>query len=227
MSEAHKWKRDNRQAIADVCHRLYGREYLVATSGNVSVRHKKGFLITPAATRKDAVSPDSIVECQADGTAVEAGEQPSSETAMHCEIYRLRPDVGAAIHAHPHFCLACSLANISLTEMLLPELAVYIGPVPTVPYATPGSEEMAQVLRPLLPKHNAFLLTRHGVLVLGRDLLDAYNRLEHLEHIAHIAYLVSSTGTIEPLTKAQLRKLTAQARRLGQQISHTLLELLE
>jgi L-fuculose-phosphate aldolase len=227
MFDAHKWERDGRQAIADVCHRLYERGYLVATSGNASVRHKQGFLITPAATRKDAVGPESIVECAADGTPVHPGTHPSSETAMHSEVYRLRSDVGAAIHAHPHFCLACSLANISLTEMLLPELAVYIGPVPTVPYATPGTEEMAEVLRPLLPKHNAFLLMRHGVLVLGRDLLDAYNRLEHLEHIAHIAYLVSSTGTIEPLTKAQLRKLTAQARRLGQQISRTLLELLE
>jgi L-fuculose-phosphate aldolase len=111
--------------------------------------------------------------------------------------------------------------------MLLPELAVYLGPVPSVPYATPGTEEMAEKLRPLLPDHNAFLLQRHGVLVLGKDLQDAFNRLEHLEHVAHVAYLVCSMGTIEPLTKTELRKLSAHARKIGQQISNTLLELLE
>jgi hypothetical protein len=34
-------------------------------------------------------------------------------------------------------------------------------------------------------------------------------------------------GTIEPLTKTELRKLSAHARKIGQQISNTLLELLE
>lgn len=224
---AHPWERDKRRAIADVCHRLYDKRYLVATSGNVSVREGAGFLITPGSTRKDTVAPESVVACRADGTPVDPVAHPSSEIAMHREVYRLRPDVGAAIHAHPHYCLACSLGDISLTEMLLPELAIYIGPVPSVPYATPGTDEMSAALDPFLAKHNAFLLKRHGVLVLGQDLLDAYNRLEHLEHIANVAYLVSSLGTIEPLTKTELRKLTSQARKLGQQISQTLLDLLE
>ena len=226
--KSQAWEKDSRRAIADVCHRLYDRGYLVATSGNVSVRQENGFLITPASTRKDAVECDMIVACDAAGLPLGvSGKRPSSETAMHASVYGLRPDVGAAIHAHPHYCLACSLADISLTEMLLPELAVYIGPVPSVPYATPGSEEMGEALRPFISAHNAFLLSRHGVLVLGKDLEDAFNRLEHLEHVAHVAYLVSSMGTIEPLTKTELRKLTSHARKLGQQISQTLLDLID
>jgi len=227
MSDKSHWKKKNRELIVDVCHRLYNRDYLVATSGNVSIRDNDGFLITPAMTRKDSVTPDSIVACMPDGTPLDSNLHPSAEVAMHREVYDLRPDVNAAIHAHPHYCLACSLVQIPLTDMLLPELAIYIGPVPHVPYATPGTDEMADVLRPLLPKHNAFLLQRHGVLVLGEDLEDAYNRLEHLEHMARVAYLVSSTGTIEPLTKTELRKLTRHARHLGQKISSTLLDLLE
>lgn len=226
-SPPYIWKTDVREAIADVCYRLYERNYLVATSGNVSVRTPRGFLITPCATRKDAVLPESIVECSHDGKPLDPASNPSSEIAMHKEVYKTRSDIGAAIHAHPHFCLACSMADISLTEMVLPELAIYLGPVPSVPYATPGTDELAEVLAPWLPKHNAFLLQRHGVLVLGKDLQDAFNRLEHLEHVAHVAYLVCSMGTIEPLTKTELRKLSSHARKLGQQISHTLFELLE
>lgn len=226
-AKAQRWEKDDRRAIADVCHRLYERRYLVATSGNVSVRTAEGFLITPGSTRKDSVDPESIVECDADGSPVEPGQHPSSEIAMHKAVYGRRPDVGAAIHAHPHYCLACSLAGISLTEMLLPELAIYIGPVPAIPYATPGTDEMVEALEPFVEKHNAFILQRHGVLVLGSDLQDAYNRLEHLEHIAQVAYLVSSMDHIEPLTKVQLNKLTKQARKLGQQISQTLLDIIE
>ncbi len=225
--EPRLWRCDPREAIADVCHRLYEQRYLVATSGNISVRTEEGFLLTPATTRKDAVTATSIVACRHDGTPINPAEKPSSEFAMHRDVYRLRPDIHAAIHAHPHYCLACSLAGISLTEMLLPELAIYIGPVPTVPYATPGTEEMCHALDTFLPKHNAFLLSRHGVLVLGRDLEDAFNRLEHLEHIATVAYLVSSTDTIEPLTKVELHKLTVQARKLGQHLSQTLLDLID
>lgn len=225
--ETHAWERDERKAVADVCHRLYERRYLVATSGNVSVRSSQGFLITPASTRKDAVVPESIVECNADGQALNPQKHPSSEIAMHRAVYCERPDIKAAIHAHPHYCLACSLAGISLTEMVLPELAIYIGPVPSVPYATPGTEEMCTALAPFLQKHNAFILCRHGVLVLGSDLEDAYNRLEHLEHIAQVAYLVSSMDHIEPLTKVELHKLTKEARKLGQHISQTLLDLID
>lgn len=218
---------DLKSAIAGICHKLYEHNYLVATSGNVSARTENGFLITPSHTRKDAMTEKLVVECDMEGHPLPSGCHPSSETSMHLRVYKMRPDVGAAIHAHPHYCLACSLADISLTEMLLPELAVYVGPVPSVPYATPGTDEMADVLDPFLKNHNAFLLKRHGVLVLGKDMEDAFNRLEHLEHVAHIAYLLSSMGTIEPLTKSELRKLTSHARKLGQQISRTLLDLLD
>ncbi len=227
MMNVRTWKTDTRESMADVCHRLCEKNYLVATSGNVSVRDGDGFLITPRATRKDAVTADMIVACDADGNPRDSAQTPSSEIAMHRAVYRRRQDITAAVHAHPHYCLACSLAGISLTEMLLPELAIYIGSVPSVPYATPGTDEMADVLRPVLEKHSAFLLERHGVLVLGDDLQDAFNRLEHLEHIARVAYLVSSMGSIEPMTTTELRKLTKQARKLGQQISQTLIDLLD
>ncbi len=224
-------------AIAEVCRKLYDRGYLVATSGNVSVRSENHLLITPRATRKDKMEAGLIVECNMSGdsspchanTVAPEGTvpRPSTEIAMHLEVYRHRADVHAAIHAHPPYCTACSLASISLTEMLLPELAIYIGPVPTVPYATPGTNELPEALKPYLADHNAFLLMRHGVLVLGKDLEDTFNRLEQLEYIAHVAYLVGSMGSVNPLTKAELLRLTSQGRRIGLEISKRLLTLLE
>lgn len=199
----------------------------MATSGNVSVKKDDLILITPTATRKDLMRKDLIVECDASGRILNTGVKPSTEIDMHLETYRQRKDVGAIIHAHPPYCTACSMASISLTEMLLPELAIYIGPVPTVPYATPGTPELAQAVKPLLAEHNAFLLMRHGVLVLGKDLEDTFNRLEQLEYIAHVAYLVGSMGSVGPLTKAELLKLTTHARKIGVEVSKHLFSLLE
>ena len=216
-----------KEAIAEVSRKLYERAYLVATSGNVSVRLNDNILITPTATRKDKVTKKLIAECDAQGQPLDPKLKPSSEIEMHLEAYRQREDIGAIIHAHPPYCTACSMASISLTEMLLPELAIYIGPVPTVPYATPGTPELAKAVSPYLADHNAFLLMRHGVLVLGKDLEDTFNRLEQLEYIAHVAYLVGSMGSVGPLTKAELLKLTTHARRIGFEASRRLMSLLE
>ena len=221
------WKIGKRDQISDVCNRLYDRNYLVATSGNVSIRSKDGFLITPASMRKDLITAKDVVECDNSGKPLKSDKHPSSEIEMHKAVYKYRPDIGAAIHAHPNYCLACSLAEISLTDMHLPELAVYIGPVPLVPYATPGTNEMSDALKPFINDHNAFILSRHGVLVLGSDLMDAYNRLEHLEHTARVAYLVHSTGKVEPLSKIELKKLIDHAKELGQNISKRLTDFLE
>jgi L-fuculose-phosphate aldolase len=220
------WKDEQKQAIAEICRKLYERGYLVATSGNISVRDADNFLITPRGTRKDKVTAGLVVECNVEDKG-DSPLQASTETLMHRDVYRNRKDVNAAIHAHPPYCTACSLASISLTEMLLPELAIYIGPVPTVPYATPGTSELPDAIRPFLAEHNAFLLMRHGVLVLGKDLEDAFNRLEQLEYIAQVAYLVGSMGSVSPLTKAELLRLTNQGRRIGLEISRRLLTFIE
>lgn len=190
MSQAHKWRDSIPDQIADVCHRLYDQRYLVATSGNVSVRTADGFLITPTNRRKDSISENDIVECDNSGRPRKASTTPSCEVSMHSSIYLKRPDINAAIHAHPSYCLACSLTGISLTKIPLPEVSFYVGEVATVPSAQPGSAEMATNLDPFIAKHNAFILDKHGVLVLGRDLEDAFNRLEHMEHMAHVSYLV-------------------------------------
>jgi L-fuculose-phosphate aldolase len=182
-----------KRAIVGICQRLYDRGYVVATSGNVSVREDESILITPTATRKDSVSAKAIIDCGLDGTPRETGKKPSSEIEMHCAVYNIRSDVGAAIHAHPPFCVACSILGFSLVEPILPELSVYTGPAPTVPFATPGTPAQAKAVTPYLSEHNAMLLERHGVLVLGRDLEEAFSRLEQLEYAAHIIYLVKTS----------------------------------
>jgi len=198
---------ENRSAIVDVCRRLHERGYVAATSGNVSVRAGKGFLITPTSMRKDMLNPEIIVMCNASGISVNSEAKPSSELRVHKLIYEQRADVGAIIHAHPRFCLACSLLNVSLAELFLVDQATSLGPTVTVPFAVPGTDEVGNALSDHLHRYNSFILERHGVIVVGENLQCAYNRLEQLEHVASVAYLASAAGNIESFCQEDLERL--------------------
>ena len=204
-----------RRTIAEACHLLYARGYVVATSGNVSTRMGDGLLITPSAHRKDTLSAKDIVACSMDGARRAVSKHASSELAMHVAAYAARPDIGAVIHAHPSYSVACSLADISLAGPLLPELLVYTGPVATVPYATPGSPAQAEAVKPFLNDHDALVLTRHGVLVLGSDLTDAIGRLEQLEYAARIIYLARAIGPVRKMAPQEVAQLIGYAEALG------------
>jgi L-fuculose-phosphate aldolase len=105
---------------------------------------------------------------------------------MHLRIYRIRPDIRAVVHAHPPVATGFAVAGETLDAPLLPEIVLGLGPVALVTYATPGTEDMAERLEPLLARHNVFLLSNHGATTVGPTLAVAYNRMESLEHSARI-----------------------------------------
>jgi len=107
--------------------------------------------------------------------------RPTSETPMHLEAYRRRPEINAVVHAHPPLTVALSIAGASLAECMVPEVIVTLGLIPTTQYATPSSEENARAIRDLIGGHDAIILQRHGTLTVGRDLLDAFFKLQTVE----------------------------------------------
>jgi ribulose-5-phosphate 4-epimerase/fuculose-1-phosphate aldolase len=72
---------------------LHTQRLTVANSGNVSLRHERGFLITPSGVLYEQLTPQDIVHVGLDGEgdtpAVLAGTRtPSSEWRFHRDIYR-------------------------------------------------------------------------------------------------------------------------------------------
>ena len=86
----------------------------------------------------------------------------------------------------------------------MPEIVLTIGTVPLVPYATPGSEELARALEPWVEGHDAFLLSSHGVLTLGRDVREALHRMERVEHLAKVTLAARLLGGPRALTDDQV-----------------------
>src|SRR4051812_2877690 len=78
------------------------------TSGNASVRHGNGFLITPSGMETEAMTPQDMVTMDFAGNA-QGERKPSSEWRFHRDILKARPEVNAVIHTHSMFAttLAC------------------------------------------------------------------------------------------------------------------------
>jgi L-fuculose-phosphate aldolase len=110
-----------------------------------------------------------------------AGYKPSSEYGLHLQCYKQRPDVGAVIHAHSPCATAFALANKPIDGSLLVELTLTIGDVPVAPFARAGTAEVAESIAPFLAEHDVILLQNHGAVAVGRDLQEAFNRMETLE----------------------------------------------
>jgi len=146
-----------------------------------------------------------------DGSVITGQGRASSEILMHFLVYRRRPEVMAVVHAHPPLLTAYTLAGMPFRADVLPEVWLTIGPVPTAPYATPTTEELASSIEPLIEHHQAILLERHGSVTFGRNLKEACMRLEKLEHAAHTLLYSSLLAGKPPksLSKASLRKLAA------------------
>jgi L-fuculose-phosphate aldolase len=186
---------------------LYARRLVVGAEGNLSVRlGPDRFLVTPSGRCKGWLQPADMLEVDAAGQPVAGDAAASSEWGLHREIYARCPDAGAVCHAHPPHATACAVAHRALDPRLLTETAMLLGPVPLARVAVPGTDEVAASVRSLLPAARALLLANHGAVAMGRDLEEAFFRLEAVERLAEVTVLAERLGGGQPLTTAFLRR---------------------
>jgi len=199
-----------RAAVVACCRRLDALGFAPATDGNVSARlGEEAILVTPAEREKGSLSPDDLLVVDLDGRVVEGDGRPTTETPMHLACYRARGDVGGIVHAHPPAATAFAVSVLPLEAPVMPEVVATVGRVPLVPYATPGTAELASVLAPFVAGHDAFLLASHGVLALGRDTREALHRLERVEHLAKVTLAARLLGGPRVLSEDQVGALLA------------------
>ena len=204
---------DAREEMIRICRLVWERGFVAATDGNVSVRLQADRLLTtPSGMSKGLLTGDDLLVTDLDGVPVDSeqtrrGLRPSSEIRMHCAAYRLRPDICAVVHAHPPIATACTVAGVSLTEAVLPEVAVNLGGIPTTEYARPSSAQGAEVIRDWIVGYDALLLDHHGTLTVGRTLLEAYLRLEK------VVFAARQLGAVRPLPRGEAEELLGMHRR--------------
>jgi L-fuculose-phosphate aldolase len=196
---------------------LHQRGYIAATDGNLSIRlDSKRVLVTPTGMSKGSMKTADMVVVDMSGRQIKGSRTVTSEIGMHLLIYSMRPDVRAVVHAHPKTATGFAAAGIALNQPLVCEVVIGLGQIPLAPYGTPGTPELAETLRPLIPDYDAILMANHGVVTYGSDLQSAYMKMETVEHFAEITLVTRMLGQQQPLDCSNLEKLIlARSRYLG------------
>jgi L-fuculose-phosphate aldolase len=187
---------------------MYRLGFAPGTSGNLSVRlDNERILATPTGCSKYLLRPVDMVVVDLDGKLLFGTRNATSEIGMHLAVYRMRADVQAVVHAHPPIATAFASCGLALDTPLCAELIMTLGAIPLAAYATTGTDEVGASLEPFLRDHDAILMANHGLVTYGKDLLDAFMKLETTEHFAQVCLAAHELGCPKLLDGDALDKL--------------------
>jgi ribulose-5-phosphate 4-epimerase/fuculose-1-phosphate aldolase len=178
-----------RAALVAAGRRLVARGLSPGSSGNLSVRIDDLVLITPSGLGLGDLRPDDIAEAAA------PGPRASKELPLHLAVYERRPEARAVVHLHAPSSTALScLPPAAWPGGRLPWLTPYqvtkVGELPTVPYAVPGSAELAAAVGERASGSPCLLLANHGSIASGSSLTGAVEAAEELEAAARLLLTV-------------------------------------
>ncbi len=210
-------KEEAKDWICEIGKRMYAREFVASNDGNISIRTGENEVVcTPTGVSKGYMTPDMMCVIDMDGNLLEGTLKPSSEVKMHLRVFQEDPKQTAVVHAHPQVSTTFSIAGIEMDKPIMSEAVVLLGPVHIAPYAEPGTYEVPDSIAPYVKGHNAVLLANHGALTWGRNILEAYHRMESLEHYAKVLmYTTKVFGSNNELNEEQVAGLKAIKKRLG------------
>ncbi|MEO8270293.1 MAG: class II aldolase/adducin family protein, partial [Aureliella sp.] len=204
-----------RRQLGDFVRRGCRQRLLISTEGSFSARlpsqvsrssglSAEAFLITPSQQDRERLRIDDFV--LVDGPRCEAGKLASRAAAAHQAIYRRHPDIHAIVFAHPVNATAFSVTDTSLDVRTIPESYVFLRDVGRVPYGTHYRDDgaIAEYISAATP---AAILENDGVIVTGRSVLDAFDRLEVLESTAEAVINARSIGKISTMSDAIIDEL--------------------
>ncbi|RYF18995.1 MAG: aldolase [Comamonadaceae bacterium] len=206
-----------REGICRIGRSLFGRGYVHATAGNISVRLDDGFLITPTDACLGFLDPAQLSRMDLQGR--QTGGAPASKTlALHRRIYEAHATLGnvprCVIHTHSTHCVALTLAEPAgeLLPPVTPYFVMKVGHVPVVPYHRPGAPEVASLVADLIARYaaqgtrlRAVMLSRLGPNVWHDSPAQAMAVLEELEETAKLWLLARETP--QPLSAQALKDL--------------------
>ncbi len=167
-----KEDKEKRQSIIDACLRMNALGINQGTSGNISLRHGEGMLVTPTSTPYEAMQPEQIVYMHLDGSH-DPAQRPSSEWRFHRDILKARADVHAVVHAHPPYSTMLAIMGMEIPPVHYMVACAGGDTIRCAPYATFGTQELSEHAVRALEGRLACLLEHHGMIAIGPSLSKA------------------------------------------------------
>ena len=199
-------EKELRTGLCRFLHRAYQQRLLISTAGAFSARlDPETFLITPRRRDRLEVGPGGIVRARRG--ACERGKRPSRAALLHALIYERHPEVGAIINAQPAHASAFCMTPAALSTRTIPESYIVLNDAPKLPFLRIVEDADRIAAEVSLRKRPVVLIENEGALVLGRDVLDAFDRLEVLEATTEALLLARSLGPVVPMPDEAIAEL--------------------
>ena len=187
-------------------------------AGNVSVRIRGGFLITPSGMPYEAVRPDDIVAVS-DAGRTQGTRSPSSEWRLHHAIYVARSELAAIVHAHSPFATALACLDRGIPSFHYMVAAAGGKDIRCARYATFGTAALAAHTVKALAGRRACLMSHHGMVAAGASLERALALAVDVEALAEVYCRALAVGEPTTLPAREMRAVLKQFALYGQRSS--------
>jgi L-fuculose-phosphate aldolase len=111
------------------------------------------------------------------------------------------------INAQPMCASAFCMTDAAFSSRTIPESYLGLGDAPKVPFADVVNDAEALAARMSLKTCPVLLIENEGALIVGRTLLEAFDRLEVLEATAEALQLSGPLGPLVPMPDSALAEL--------------------
>jgi ribulose-5-phosphate 4-epimerase/fuculose-1-phosphate aldolase len=196
--------------FAAAAHRMAEAQLLFCASGNLSQRISGNrMLITGTGTWLGLLTASQVAVCDLRNGAALEGCTPSKEIGFHAGILRERKDVEVVLHFQsPHATTLACVGVRKIDYFMVPEVPYYLGPIASIPYLTPGSQELAEAVTEACRKHDCVVLRNHGQVVVGKSFDDVIQKAVVFEQACRI--IVEAGAHLKTLSPRAVAALLAE-----------------
>jgi len=173
------------------------------------------FLINPNQKHFSLIRASDLVEIDADDPSTMERPDAPDPTAwgLHGALHRMCPHARCAMHVHPiHATVLASLADSRLPPIDQNSTAFFNRVAIDENYGGLAFEEEAERVCGLMadPSKKVLVMGNHGVMVIGKDVADTFNRLYYFERAAETYIKALWTGRKLRVLSDEIAEKTAR-----------------
>lgn len=198
---------------AEVCAvtRMLEEMNILQYSGHIAVRvpGQDALMIQRRTDSRAELAPERILTVDFDGKVIDGDGKPPSETAIHIETMRARPDVNASLHSHMDLAIAFTMMEGAQLLPMRARATRWASGIPTHPDPSHIKfPQQGKELAATLAHHHVALMRAHGLLLVAESLPALISDAVHFEENATAQLQVMNAGAKpKPLTAQEIEQI--------------------
>lgn len=187
--------------MCDIGRRMWEKNYTDGNGGNLTIRVGDNLVLcTPTLISKGFMKPEDMALIDLEGNQLAGKRKRTSECLTHMAIMKRQPKAKACCHAHPPHATSFAVAGVQPPTCMIPEAEVFLGQIGMAEYQTPGTPANAKAVGEAAIEHMSVLMINHGVITWGKDIEDAYWKMENTDAYCQTVLLATQLKGADLLT---------------------------